>query len=168
MHYKGVGLHGDDAVKFAKRVLDRMEKRGLTTLEPNIIMRGVSGLVVGSVVAAKLRCPMAVVRKKTIDEDASHSCEAVEGAHHLNDDGPVVIVDDFVSSGRTLVTMLTALADYGVPDPDQKVYLCLYDQDSHPTFSSYRYLLDNSEGIDESTLERARQSLDLLSGLEII
>jgi hypothetical protein len=69
-----------------------------------IAVRGVSGVLVGSAVAIALNKHLIVVRK---EEDDSHSGVTCEG--HLTA-RRYVIVDDFISSGRTVKTIATEIA----------------------------------------------------------
>lgn len=164
MHYKNGGLHGRDAVTYAKLIIDRLKEAEVR--RPNIIMRGVSGMIVGAVVAAKLKVPMAVVRK---DEENSHSYEAIEGINEVDDKRPLVIVDDFSSSGDTIVAILHRLSEAGFPNPGQKIYGVLYDQDSKPEFAGY----EANAGLEafgdetlESIIETAEHNLELLKDVE--
>ena len=164
MHYKNGGLHGRDAVTFAKLIIDRLKEAEVK--RPAIIMRGVSGMIVGAVVAAKLKAPMAVIRK---DNEDSHSYEAVEGISRVDDSDPLVIVDDFVSSGDTILSMLYLLAENGFPHDGQKIYGVLYDQDSKPAFDGLTAnanldpLGDESLGALKNTAEH---NLGLLKDVE--
>ena len=164
MHYKNGGLHGRDAVTFAKLIIDRLKEAEVK--RPNIIMRGVSGLVVGAVVAAKLKVPMGVIRK---DDEDSHSYESIEGFDKLDSARDLVIVDDFVSSGSTIVEMLHKLAENGCPNPRQKIYGVLYDQDGKPDFGLFRAdakMDTNGDENLERRQESAKHNLRLLNDVE--
>ena len=70
-----------------------------------IVMRGISGMSVGFPLAAQYGCPYVVQRKNGED---CHSGPVV-GAIPDGNGGTVVIIDDFVSSGETLVHMINAI-----------------------------------------------------------
>ena len=66
----------------------------------SIVVRGASGIIVGSPLALRLRKPLVVVRKPhEMDVQVSHAHRAVEGDRDLG--RRYLWVDDFVSSGAT-------------------------------------------------------------------
>jgi orotate phosphoribosyltransferase len=132
MHYcGGQNLTGVALVKNTKACLDALHEYQIT---PScIVMRGVSGMAVGMVLAAKLGCAYAVVRKP--DED-THSWRDIEGT--IPGTGQVVIVDDFVAEGDTMVATVEAIrasgseADGTTWNPHRDLTVLLYQQVNVP------------------------------------
>lgn len=75
-----------EATKFLSRRRDRFD---------GIVVRGVSGMLVGTIVAYKMKVPLLIVRKK----DGSHSKMSIEGSDRIS---RYVIIDDFIDSGATM------------------------------------------------------------------
>jgi hypothetical protein len=71
-----------------------------------IAVRGVSGILVGSAVAIALNKHLIVVRKEGDDSHSGVTCEGHLTARRY------VIVDDFVSSGKTVNTITTEIAQW--------------------------------------------------------
>lgn len=71
----------------------------------SIVVRGVSGMLVGSPVAYRMKLPLVVVRKS----DGNHSGQSVEGYANVKN---YVVIDDFVSSGDTINEIRTKLDYY--------------------------------------------------------
>jgi adenine/guanine phosphoribosyltransferase-like PRPP-binding protein len=73
-----------------------------------IACTGVSGMLVGPTIAYLMGKRLAVVRK---EQDAlgkaNHACVRVE--HNLKDGDRVVILDDLIASGRTIMSIADAL-----------------------------------------------------------
>ncbi len=82
-------------------------KRTVKVLKPHvsffdsIACRGMSGTLVAPAVALALKKDLIIVRK-----ESSHSVYKVEGAFHKE---AYVIVDDFVSSGNTIVQIINEI-----------------------------------------------------------
>lgn len=77
---------------------------GVKDLFDSIVVRGVSGLIVGSPVALALGKPVVIVRKPGV---SSHAHTLVSNAWHVG--GRYVIVDDFVSMGNTMRAIQDAI-----------------------------------------------------------
>lgn len=77
------------------KALRKAEKQG--KIFTHIAVSGVSGCVVGSAVALRLKKNLIVIRK---DNDGSHSFTKVEG--YPDESFQYIILDDFVSSGYTI------------------------------------------------------------------
>lgn len=63
-----------------------------------IVIRGISGALIGPVVAYNLEKPLTVIRK-----EPSHTTRIMEGNYALKN---YIIIDDFVESGSTLTTIV--------------------------------------------------------------
>lgn len=100
-----------------------------------IVVRGVSGLVVGSPVALALKKPLIVVRK---DGESAHSTKhpGIDAAK----DAKVLFLDDFVSSGTTRRTCALAVVKAGGKVVAQ--------------FSYNRGALKGKSGVHEGAYER--------------
>lgn len=73
-----------------------------------IACTGVSGSLIGPTIAYLMGKRLAVVRKDTdMLENNSHACVRVE--HNLHDGDRVVLIDDLIASGRTLIGIADAL-----------------------------------------------------------
>lgn len=70
-----------------------------------IVVRGVSGLLVGPYISAKLKQKFVVVRKPG---DSAHCLDPVEGAKKVRD---YIIVDDFVDTGATVNVIHSTMRD---------------------------------------------------------
>jgi adenine/guanine phosphoribosyltransferase-like PRPP-binding protein len=66
-----------------------------------IAVRGVSGAVVGSIVAARKNKQLIVVRKQNVISHAAYQVEGVPSKSFK-----YAIIDDFVSSGRTIANIV--------------------------------------------------------------
>lgn len=73
----------------------------------SIVVRGQSGVIVGSPVALRLRVPLVVVRKPGV---SSHSSYHVINLQNVGDRW--LFLDDFISSGATLLACKNELAKY--------------------------------------------------------
>ena len=71
----------------------------------SIVVRGVSGMLVGSPVAYRMKLPLVVVRKS----DGNHSGQSVEGYTYVKN---YVVIDDFVSSGDTINEIRAKMQGY--------------------------------------------------------
>ena len=87
-------------VSLAVRRINKIEKEGLSF--DYIACRGVSGLVIGSILALKLNKGLIVVRKQN---DSTHRSSEVEG---YPASGPFnyLIVDDLICEAETLNTII--------------------------------------------------------------
>lgn len=86
-------------------------KGGLARYAPTaqaIVTRGMSGVVVGSIVSTLTGLPLIIVRKQ---DDKHHGNNNVQGPHDFS--GPYVIVDDFICSGVTARQILASCSDAG-------------------------------------------------------
>lgn len=73
----------------------------------SIAFRGASGMILAPSIALKLNKSMTLVRKKHDIYSGSHSTNLVEGAIDCN----YLIVDDFVSTGLTVLEIQRAIAN---------------------------------------------------------
>ncbi len=89
-------LRRKDIIDWVSLILGKEEMSGVNA----IAVRGISGIVMGSIVAHVLNLKLIVVRKENEDSHASYQ---VEG---LSSDLKYVIIDDLVSSGRTVKTIM--------------------------------------------------------------
>ena len=83
-------------VKQQKKMLRHISKFLRTRINEfdAIAIRGMSGALVGSIIAARLNKPLIVVRK----QDGNHSGRRVEGIKNAKD---YIILDDLISTGDT-------------------------------------------------------------------
>ena len=93
----------------ACRELKRMEAAGLRI--DAIAFRGMSGCLFGAPLAARMRKPMIMVRKKCADcgREQSHTNQLVEGDRNAK---TYVIVDDFIATGNTVRTIQAAITEW--------------------------------------------------------
>lgn len=129
MHYLGgTNLTGHALVAATKRCMAKLETHKIT---PScVVMQGVSGMAVGMVLAAKLGCNYAVVRKPNED---SHSYEKITG--DIPGTGQIVIVDDFTACGDTIIRVLRALKGSKGWNEHRDVNVLLYQQQSGPSMT---------------------------------
>lgn len=73
-----------------------------------IAFRGQSGSALAYPVAAKLKMPLILVRKNT---ESSHSSYKIEGCTNKDVDN-YIIIDDFISSGKTVNTIIREIDKY--------------------------------------------------------
>ena len=73
----------------------------------HIAVRGVSGCVIGGLVAARQRKSLIVSRKEGVKSHASFSAEGVPDKEAFN----YIIVDDFVCSGDTLRAIIKQISE---------------------------------------------------------
>jgi adenine/guanine phosphoribosyltransferase-like PRPP-binding protein len=117
-----------------KRIMNRCKKEMINFPEFDAFaFRGNSGALMGMPLAFSLNKEIIVVRK-TKDEEDHHSWQMVEG---LSPNGArIVIVDDFISSGRTIEVITTAINAIASKDnPCKFVGLLLYNQEHEPPSS---------------------------------
>lgn len=81
----------NETVKFLRRQQNLKNRQPFNA----IVVRGVSGMLVGSPVAYRMKLPLVVVRKS----DGNHSGQSVEGFRYIEN---YVVIDDFVASGDTI------------------------------------------------------------------
>jgi hypothetical protein len=92
-----------DYLTYCFRDLDARVERSVMRLKPDaerfeaIVVRGMSGLIVGPMVASRLKKPWCVVRKPGEGTHSDH--KAVEGWHNFRS---YIIVDDLIASGGTV------------------------------------------------------------------
>lgn len=92
-----------ERIDFATKAIELYEATHETTVEA-IAFRGMSGALVASPVAARLQKPLILVRKPN---DNSHSPLKVESCKI--EPKNYVILDDFVSSGKTANAIIKAI-----------------------------------------------------------
>lgn len=99
-----------------------------------IVVRGVSGMVIGSPVAYKLKVPLVIVRKA----DGNHSGQSVEGYSKFTG---YVIIDDLVASGDTIQTIRDEISkEFHYPRSQPKMTgLILYQNSSNGTEYANRW-----------------------------
>lgn len=101
--------------RLSDKVIQSLESFGLDKFEA-IAVRGFSGVIIASVVAAMLNKKMCIIRK-----EGSHGRE-FEGYFG---DYDYIIIDDFIDSGRTIEKIINKMK----PQHDGKcVGIFLYDQ----------------------------------------
>lgn len=108
-----------------------------------VVVSGVSGISMGSMLAFLLDKPLAVIRKNTED---GHSSKTWEGRHG----GRCIFVDDFVSTGQTMTRMAKEARNVGA-----KVVACVF------------YATDKPYGLQYSDTDTWRFEAKL-SGVPII
>lgn len=89
-----------------------------------VIVRGVSGIVAGSIVANHFGGHLTVVRKNA----GSHSSHKVEGAIT----GKGIIIDDFIDVGNTIRKCIKACPDIEIS------HIVLYSPRSRPQFETFQ------------------------------
>lgn len=88
-----------------------------------IAFRGNSGALVGMAVCAKVRLPPLLIRK-----GSSHSNTKIEGARGIH---RIVIVDDFISTGKTVKTIIRE--SKALMSEIECLGVFTYDQTNHKT-----------------------------------
>ncbi len=123
-------LRRDDPVLSGNSSLDRsiMEtKKFLRSIRHDfdaIVVRGMSGVTVGAILAYQWKKQLVIVRKES---DTTHGVP-IEGKNLVDlHSVRYIILDDFTSSGTTMREMLTALHAYGFPPP---THLAFYKPDT--------------------------------------
>lgn len=89
-------------VACASRIMDRivaLTKEGVLGSVDAVVVRGVSGLLVGPMVSAFLDKSLIVVRK----DDGAHCKRACEGNRNI---GTYIVIDDYVCTGKTIQTIV--------------------------------------------------------------
>lgn len=116
-----------DRAKSAKKILDNNK------IFPKYVLgRGISGVLALPIFSEVLKCSIAISRKSN---DSSHAgndkIEAVDTDHFRSSIESVVIVDDFISSGETLMRIKEHMdrISFGVK-PLAIVLYCPYDSSS--------------------------------------
>lgn len=107
MIYSGNGL--DDLAQTVRKATEdiRPHRREFDS----IVVRGLSGILVGSTVALRLRKPLIVVRKECeLEGGNSHASGLVENRGRVGD--RYLWLDDFVSSGTTRVEVWSGIYHY--------------------------------------------------------
>jgi orotate phosphoribosyltransferase len=94
-----MSLHPDKMQAYVKHVTTTLRR---FPREVGLVFRGVSGMLVGIRAADKTKRPYAIVRK---DDEKSHSISKVLGWLPEK----YVIVDDFVSTGTTIKTIVAVV-----------------------------------------------------------
>ncbi len=96
----------------------------------SIVVRGVSGLLVGSPVALAIDKPLVIVRKPNED---CHDSREIVNAEALGT--RYIFLDDFISSGTTLKACCEAIKDYAQEHkfvPPSRVASYLYENELAP------------------------------------
>ncbi len=93
-----------------------------------IVVSGLSGVIPGAIIASKYNKQLVVVRK---EDDVTHGT-ITEGREYFKEGTPYIVLDDFVSSGKTMTRILNKMLDQGYGMPR---YLVLYRGPWH-TFNS--------------------------------
>jgi orotate phosphoribosyltransferase len=83
------------AIKVCCAQIRNIQKQGITV--DALAFTGFSGVILGSMIADRLKLPILAVRRK---EDKSHSNYDFEGV--IEENGRYVLIDDFIDSGKTL------------------------------------------------------------------
>lgn len=84
--------------KIIKKLLRQIRYLRLKQQVDGIVVRGVSGLLIGPIIAHKTKLPLAIIRK----EDDSHSPFRIEGIIKTN----YIILDDLINTGNTIKTII--------------------------------------------------------------
>jgi adenine/guanine phosphoribosyltransferase-like PRPP-binding protein len=106
MIYGGNGGHLDDAADMVRQSAEAL--RPYRASFRCLVATGMSGVIVASPLALRLRRPLVVVRKHN---DGSHGQNRLV----INPDdaaGPYVMIDDFISTGRTYHHVRKAMRAY--------------------------------------------------------
>jgi adenine/guanine phosphoribosyltransferase-like PRPP-binding protein len=118
---------------FDPKKLSGIVNRIVSTLRPlqydAIAMSGMSGALVGSIVANRLGKPMMLVRKPH-EEKFSHSRQKIESGVQHNRPICYVIIDDLISSGDTINRIRYAIENENVNSTC--IAIVLYAQESEP------------------------------------
>jgi adenine/guanine phosphoribosyltransferase-like PRPP-binding protein len=119
------GSHLDDLAEKVSKTVEALRRRRKHF--DSIVVRGNSGVIVGSPVALRLRVPLVVVRKPG---EGSHSSHKVINVGNLGDRW--LFLDDFISTGRTLRACIEALESY-----DSR-HACTYQYDRPAPWPNWR------------------------------
>jgi adenine/guanine phosphoribosyltransferase-like PRPP-binding protein len=101
-----------------------------------IVARGLSGSIIASAVGAKYGVPFAIVRKPM---EGSHSAELIEMATEGKTYKDWIIVDDFISSGNTIRTIMEAVEKDGNFNGKCKAIVLYNDMDKDHRFTSDKH-----------------------------
>ena len=109
--------------KFSKAVESTVEALESRTVRfDSIVVRGVSGLIVGAPVAHLIQKPIVVVRKEGV---SSHTSSLISNFGEIG--GRYVVVDDFVSSGGTLMAIRSEVDRMAGYEGRKVEYVGLYE-----------------------------------------
>lgn len=106
--YLQSALDPKEMVKSVGRITGFLSRR--RDVFDGIAVRGVSGMVIGSAVAYKMRLPLLIVRKK----DGNHSTMKVEGDESIK---RYVIIDDFIGTGATVEEIVKKIEEFNGAKP---------------------------------------------------
>ena len=106
--YLNVALDGKTCRKAAREVIATI--RAHKVKFKYVAVRGMSGALVGGVVAAALGKLMIIVRKG----ESSHGNQLEIGGYESVEDG-YIIIDDFISTGETVIKIISTIGK-GYPD----------------------------------------------------
>lgn len=102
----------------------------------SIVVTGLSGIIIGTLLSEVLGVPLFVVRKK--EHPQPHSYRYIEGPDQINA-ARYLIVDDLVSSGSTVKRILKEMSKAG---PASKCVGAYFYDESFDCTSTMRYLCD--------------------------
>lgn len=110
-HYLLPLLDGPSAAKQLDRFIKLIQ--GSKVDFKYVVVRGLSGVLMGTLVATKMGKSLAIVRKTT---EGSHgfSVEAGGGTWGDTMKGNFIIIDDLIDSGATVHSILTEMKDYNI------------------------------------------------------
>ena len=87
-------------------------QRELSNIEfDTIVCTGLSGVTFGSLLAYEEHCALWLVRKA--DDKSTHSSAKIEGIKYVNHRARVLVVDDFTSTGNTMMHIRKTLTEAG-------------------------------------------------------
>lgn len=110
-HYLLPLLNGQSATKNVDRFVKLIKDSKVDF--KYIVVRGLSGVLMGTLVAAKMEKSLAIIRKTT---EGSHgfSVEAGGGNWGETMKGNFIIIDDLIDSGATIHAILTEMKEYNI------------------------------------------------------
>jgi hypothetical protein len=98
--------------------LDAKVRQAVKALQPfadrieGIVVRGMSGLLVGPMTAALLKKPWCVIRKPGEGTHSDH--KVIEGWHNFTTYIIIIIIDDLIATGGTLKLIQQTLRDHAL------------------------------------------------------
>lgn len=115
----------------------------------SIAFRGISGALIAPVLAMRLNKNLIAVRKST---SGCHSCHTVEGYHGSK---RYIIVDDFISSGETVESIISNIREFANEDSQCVGVLCVNKLRDH----SATHKNENALNKDSSDFKRIFRSV---------
>lgn len=123
----------------------------------HILVTGISGMLIGPTIALRLNKKLAIVRKNP--KESSHSSNLVEGYPF----GKYIIIDDFVSSGETVLRIKNAINRlYKNEKPSWDAHPEWHKWERQPIFQGvwcYHFASINEES--DEWLQRRRESIGM-------